>query len=201
MRTGLTRVIGVAFTLVTLAPTTASAHIGNGGGHGFVHGFLHPLGGADHVLAMVAVGLLAWQLGGRALWLLPATFMAVMALGGMLAFAGAALPGIEPGIAASVIVLGALVALGVKAPVAIAAAIAGMFAIFHGHAHGSEFPDGAAAAAYASGFLSATALLHVGGVGLGERLGRMSEASGLALHRLGGAGVALAGVALLGRII
>ena len=91
MPTGPTRVIGVAFTLVTLAPTAASAHIGNGGGHGFVHGFLHPLGGADHVLAMVAVGLLAWQLGGRA-WLLPATFMAVMALGGTLAFAGAAMP-------------------------------------------------------------------------------------------------------------
>ena len=201
MRTGPTRVIGVAFTLVTLAPTAASAHIGNGDGHGFLHGFLHPLGGADHVLAMVAVGLLAWQLGGRALWLLPATFMAVMALGGMLAFAGAALPGVEPGIAASVIVLGALVALGVKAPVAVAAAIAGMFAIFHGHAHGSALPNGAAAAAYASGFLSATALLHVGGIGGGALLGRMGEASGLALHRLGGAGVALAGVALLGRII
>lgn len=200
MRTGLTRVIGVAFTLVTLAPTAASALIGNGS-HGFVHGFLHPLAGADHVLTMVAVGLLASQLGGRALWLLPATFMAVVALGGMLAFAGEAMPGVELGIAASVFVLGTLMALGLKAPVAGAAAIAGMFAIFHGHAHGSELPDGAAAAAYASGFLSATALLHVGGIGLGVLLGRMSEASGLALHRLGGAGVALAGIALLGRII
>jgi urease accessory protein len=199
MRTGLTRVIGAAFTLVTLAPTAASAHIANGS-HGFVHGFLHPLGGADHVLAMVAVGLLACQLGGRALWLVPGTFMAVMALGGMLALAGGAMPGVEPGIAASVIVLGALVALGMKAPVA-AAAIAGVFAIFHGHAHGSELPDGAAAAAYASGFLSATALLHGGGIGLGALFGRMSEASGLALHRVGGAGMALFGVALLGHVI
>ncbi len=201
MRTGLTRVIGAAFTLVTLVATAASAHTGVGDGPGVAHGFSHPLGGLDHVLAMVTVGLLARQLGGRALWLLPATFVAVMALGGVLAILGAPLPGVELGIAASVIVLGAVAALGVKAPVAVAAAIAGLFAVFHGHAHGIELPHGTAAMSYATGFLSATALLHAAGIGLGALLVRLSDAYGFALCRVGGASVAIAGVVLLSWVV
>ena len=105
---------------LTLVPTAAFAHPGIGEMHGFTHGFAHPLGGLDHMLAMVTVGIFAWQLGGRALWLVPAAFVAAMALGGALAMTGVPMPMVETGIAASVIVLGATVALGIKAPVAIA---------------------------------------------------------------------------------
>jgi hydrogenase/urease accessory protein HupE len=135
MRQGLTLAAALA-----LVPTAAFAHPGIGEMHGFTHGFAHPLGGLDHMLAMVTVGIFAWQLGGRALWLVPAAFVAAMALGGTLAMTGVPVPMVETGIAASVIVLGATVALGIKAPVAIAMGLVGLFAIFHGHAHGSEMP-------------------------------------------------------------
>src|SRR6187399_1456692 len=125
MRQGLT--IAAALTLV---PTAALAHPGIGEMHGFTHGFAHPLGGLDHMLAMVTVGIFAWQLGGRALWLVPAAFVAAMALGGALAITGVPVPMVETGIAASVIVLGATVALGIKAPLAIAMGLVGLFAIF-----------------------------------------------------------------------
>ena len=133
MRKGLT--IAAALTLV---PTAALAHPGFGEMHGFAHGFAHPLGGLDHILAMVTVGIFAWQLGGRALWLVPAAFVAAMAAGGELALTGVPVPMVETGIAASVIVLGAIVALGIKAPLAIAMGLVGLFAIFHGHAHGTS---------------------------------------------------------------
>src|SRR6478752_3200020 len=177
---------------LTLVPTAAFAHPGIGEMHGFTHGFAHPLGGLDHMLAMVTVGIFAWQLGGRALWLVPAAFVAAMALGGALA---------ETGIAASVIVLGATVALGIKAPVAIAMGLVGLFAIFHGHAHGAEMPLDAGAGTYAAGFMLATALLHMGGIALGAAIGRIGEAYGLAAYRLGGGLVALAGVAILAHLI
>src|SRR6476659_1401554 len=146
MRKGLT--IAAA---VTLVPTAAFAHPGLGDAHGFVAGFAHPLGGLDHILAMVTVGIFAWQLGGRALWLVPAAFVAAMAAGGALAMTGVPVPMVETGIAASVIVLGAIVALGIKAPLAIAMGLVGLFAIFHGHAHGSEMPLAAATGVYAAG--------------------------------------------------
>jgi urease accessory protein len=159
-----TRLLALAFALM---PTAALAHPGHDV-HGLVHGFAHPFGGFDHLIAMVAVGLYAWQLGGRALWLVPATFVAVMAAAGALGIAGMPLPGVEIGIAASVIVLGAIVALRVKMPVAIAAALVGVFAVFHGHAHGTEMPLDASGVAFAAGFLAATALLHVAGIALGK---------------------------------
>ena len=136
MRKGLT--IAAALTLV---PTAAFAHPGIGEMHGFTHGFVHPLGGFDHMLAMVTVGIFAWQLGGRALWLVPAAFVAAMALGGALAMTGVPVPMVETGIAASVIVLGATVALGIKAPVAIAMGLVGLFAIFHGESSDREKPN------------------------------------------------------------
>jgi urease accessory protein len=196
MRTGLT--IAAALTLV---PTAALAHPGLGEMHGFTHGFAHPLGGLDHILAMVTVGIFAWQLGGRALWLVPGTFILAMAIGGALALTGVPVPMVELGIAASVIVLGAVVALGIKAPLAIAMGLVGLFAIFHGHAHGSEMPLEVATGAYAAGFMLATALLHMGGIALGAAISRIGDAYGLATYRLGGGLVALAGVAILTHLI
>ena len=142
-----------AVAALFLAPSLAFAHTGVGDTLGFVHGFSHPLSGLDHVLAMVMVGVLAWQLGGRAVWVVPATFVLVMAGGGALGMMGVAIPFVEIGIALSVIILGAIVALGIRAPVAIAAGIVGLFAIAHGHAHGAEMPAAAAGMAYAAGFM------------------------------------------------
>jgi urease accessory protein len=196
MRKGLT--IAAALTLL---PTAALAHPGIGEMHGFARGFAHPLGGLDHILAMVTVGIFAWQLGGRALWLVPAAFVAAMAAGGALAMTGVPVPMVEAGIAASVIVLGAIVALGIKAPLAIAMGLVGLFAIFHGHAHGAEMPLEVATGAYAAGFMLATALLHLAGIALGAMIGRVGDAYGLATYRLGGGLVALAGVAILTHLI
>jgi urease accessory protein len=183
--------------LLILIPTAALAHTGAGSASGFVHGFAHPVGGLDHILAMVTVGLLAWQLGGRALWLVPSAFVAAMALGGWLGLMGIALPHVEIGIALSVVVLGAIVALGIKTPLAITMGLAALFAIFHGHAHGSELPHGAAAAAYAAGFLLATALLHANGIALGFLIAQLGRVP----IRIGGGLVSLAGVAILAGMI
>src|SRR5262249_12614795 len=194
--------IGLTTAALTLIPTAAFAHPGIGDAHGFVDGFAHPLGGLDHILAMVTVGIFAWQLGGRALWLVPAAFVLAMAAGralrlarGALGMAGVPLPFVELGIAASVIVLGAMVAFAHTAPLAIAVGIVGLFAIFHGHAHGTEMPLDAAASTYAAGFMLATMLLHVAGIALGFAIG--SIAYGRAAYQLGGSLVALAGVAIL----
>ncbi|MFD1332459.1 HupE/UreJ family protein, partial [Methylopila musalis] len=132
-----------------LAPSLALAHPGHGDAFGFAAGVGHPVGGLDHVLAMVLAGVFAYQLGGKAIWAVPAAFLGVMAVGGALGMAGVALPFVETGIALSIVVLGAAVALGVKAPVAAAMALVGVFAVFHGFAHGAEAPDTAAGAAYA----------------------------------------------------
>lgn len=174
-----------------LAPDLALAHEGS---HvsGFAHGFAHPVGGLDHVLAMVAVGLFAANLGGRALWAVPLAFVAMMAAGGALGVQQIALPYVETGIALSVVALGLLVAFQVRWPVVAAAGLAALFAVFHGHAHGAEMPLDASGAAYAGGFMLATALLHIAGIGLGFLAGSQKR-----LVQLGGSGMALAGVALL----
>lgn len=186
-----------AVALTALASPAAFAHTGVGATSGFAHGFLHPITGLDHVLAMVLVGIFAFQLGGRALWLVPSTFVLVMAIGGALGVAGISVPFVETGIALSVIVLGAVVALRVKAPVAVAMAVVGLFAIFHGHAHGSEMPETAAGMAYGLGFMLATALLHGAGIGLGFLIGWAGERRGPIVVRTAGAAAALAGVAIL----
>ena len=149
------------------------------------------MSGLDHVLAMVAVGLWGAQLGAPAIWLLPVAFPMVMALGGMLGLMGVPLPGIEYGIAASAILLGAAVLLEVQPPLAVAAVLVGLFAIFHGHAHGTELPPGASGLLYSIGFVVATGCLHAAGIGIGTvhrwTLGR-------ALLRAAGGGVALGGM-------
>jgi len=176
-----------------LVPTAALAHAGVGSTSGFVHGFMHPLGGLDHQLAMI----FAYQLGGRALWLVPLTFVAVMALGGFLGVAGVPVPFVEAGIALSVIVLGAIVAFGVKAPVAVAMGAVGFFAIFHGHVHGSEMPIDAAGAIYGAGFMVATVILHAVGIGIGFLIGMTSRTYGNNVYRVAGGIASVAGVALL----
>jgi urease accessory protein len=189
--------IRLAAALLALAPSAALAHTGVGTTTGFFHGFEHPVAGLDHVLAMVAVGILAWQLGGRAVWAVPATFVVVMALGGALGMAGIGVPFVELGIGLSVVALGAAVAFDVKAPVAAAMAVAGLFAIFHGHAHGAEMPEDAAGYAYGLGFMLGTALLHLAGLGVGFAIGRAAEARGrLAVQAVGGA-ICLAGIAIV----
>lgn len=190
---GTAGIAAIAFVL----STPASAHVGTGEAHGFMHGLSHPIGGLDHVLAMVAVGLLAANLGGRAMWLVPAAFVLMMAAGGALAMSHVEVPYVELGIAASVVVLGLAVTLRLPLPTMAAMALVGFFAIFHGFAHGAEMPADASGASYAAGFMLATALLHAIGIGIGLAIARIRTGS-VDASQLGGAAVSLAGVALIG---
>ena len=181
---------------LALAPAAAWAHTG-GGTAGFAHGFMHPISGLDHLLAMVAVGLFAAQLGGRALWAVPTTFVLVMALGGALGVASVQLPFVELGIALSVATLGLVVVAGRPWPVGLAMALVGMFAVFHGHAHGAEMPVDASGVAYGLGFLLATSLLHASGIGLGMALAFLSRSPTGRLTQATGMAICVAGVMLL----
>jgi urease accessory protein len=191
---------GLTLAAVTLAPVAAFAHAGHGEHGEFIHGFMHPLTGLDHILAMVTVGILAYQIGGRALWLVPTTFLAIMAAGGLLGVAGVSFYFVEPGIAASVVVLGIIVALALKPPVALAMAVVAVFAVFHGYAHGIEAPLGSAAT-YGAGFLVATALLHAFGIAFGMLVGRIAASQGQMGYRLAGSAVAVAGLVILSRAV
>jgi len=146
---------------------TAAAHVQQDAATGFLTGFQHPISGLDHVLAMVAVGLWGAQLGAPAIWVLPVAFPLVMAMGGMLGLMGVPVPGIEFGIAASAILLGAAVMFEVRAPLFATALLVGVFAIFHGYAHGTELPPGQSAVLYSMGFVIATGCLHALGIGIG----------------------------------
>lgn len=191
-RTGLFSLALVAAAAVT---TTAEAHTGGAATTGLAHGLAHPFGGLDHLLAMISIGVFAFLAGGRAVWLVPATFVAMMAAGGAIGIAGIGLPFVEVGIALSVVVTGALVALGRKLPIAGAMALVGIFAVLHGHAHGAEMPAAAAATSYGTGFVIATALLHAAGLAAAWGASRLLNTGAV---RLAGAAVAAAGVALLG---
>jgi urease accessory protein len=179
--------------MTVVGSDVALAHTGLEHAVSFSSGFKHPWSGLDHMLAMVAVGLWAGLNGGRALWAWPAAFVGVMVAGGALGIAGIPVPMVEPGILASVIVLGLLVLTAARLPVVLGAALVAVFALLHGHAHGAELPAQAAAATYAAGFALATALLH--GLGLGVAAMRRSDAGRL-LVRGAGAVVAVAGVVL-----
>jgi urease accessory protein len=150
-----------------LWPVTTYAHVRGGEAIGFASGFEHPISGLDHVLAMVAVGLWGAQLGPPAVWLLPVTFPMVMAFGGMLGLMGVKLPGVEVCIALSAIALGLMVLREAKPNLLAAAFLVGFFAIFHGHAHGTELPPGANGLLYSIGFVIATGLLHATGIAIG----------------------------------
>jgi urease accessory protein len=172
-------------------PNSALAHAGSGIGGGVLGGFTHPLFGPDHIAAMVAVGLWGAFLGAPAIWLLPVVFPLVMAFGGALGIFGVPLPGVEIGIALSAIVLGLMVALAARPPLAFAAALVGAFAIFHGHAHGAELPPGTDAMAYSFGFVAATGLLHLTGIAFGLLV--RWPAGAVAVRAAGGI-IALAGL-------
>ena len=195
MRTRRQSGIGLLVT-ITLSAQTVFAHPQKGEAIGFLTGFRHPISGLDHVLAMVAVGLWGAQLGAPAIWLLPVAFPMVMALGGMLGLMGVPLPGTEYGIALSAMLLGAAVMFEVRPPIGVAAALVGFFAIFHGHAHGTELPPGQSALLYSMGFVIATGCLH----GLGIGAGTVHRwAWGQKLLRVAGALVAGGGVFFLSR--
>lgn len=187
----------LALAIVALSPTLAFAHTGVGHTAGFVHGFEHPIGGLDHILAMVAVGVFAFVLGGRALWMVPLSFVAMMIVGFMLGVAQIDIPFVELGIALSSVVIGAAAALGRPMPVVAAMGLVGVFAVFHGHAHGSEMPTDASGFMYAAGFIAATALLHLAGIaatfGVSTAIGRYGKYAA----QLAGGAFALGGVGIL----
>jgi urease accessory protein len=183
------------FGLLAAAMTAAApafAHTGVGPAAGFGRGFMHPLGGIDHLAAMIAVGLWAAQQGKRALWSVPLAFVAMMALGGAIGMAGVSLPFVEQGIAASALVLGVLIAAAARLPLAAGVLLVAAFAVFHGHAHGAEMPATASGLAYGAGFIAATALLHAVGAALGVVLRKLGRPRVL---RLAGAAVVFCGCA------
>ncbi|MGK6312484.1 HupE/UreJ family protein [Neorhizobium sp. DT-125] len=189
--------LSLAAAIFTAATAPAFAHL-NPDEHGsFMAGFSHPLFGLDHVLAMVAVGLWAAQIGAgekdnRALWIVPSAFVGTMTVGFLLALSGIGLPFVEPAILASVIGLGLLVAMAVKLPVSACAAVVGVFALFHGHAHGGELGS-AGALQFGIGFAIATALLHAAGIVLGLGISRFAPS----ITRIAGAVTALLGLSLV----
>jgi urease accessory protein len=188
----------IAAVAVVAATAPAFAHLDPSHNGSFLAGVSHPLFGLDHILVMVAVGLWAAMIGGRALWIVPSAFVGTMAAGYFLSLAGVGLPFVEPVILASVVALGLLVAAAVKLPVAAGAVLVGLFALFHGHAHGGELGV-ASALPFGIGFAIATALLHVAGIGLGIALGSgmgLGELRGRILARILGAATAATGLAL-----
>ena len=189
------RLVYMGLTALIAVSATASsyAHSGFIQATGFWQGISHPFTGMDHLLAMLAVGIWAVQLGGRAIWLVPVSFLVVMSISGLAGMGGMALPLIEPGIVLSVLLLGILIMATVQLPLVISVGLIGVFAAFHGAAHGIEVPAGASGALYAAGFVAATATLHGCGLGLGRLLARVSRMD--LVPYLGGA-VTLAGAYL-----
>jgi urease accessory protein len=186
-----------ALLLLLMPAPPVLAHEGSGTG-GFLGGFAHPLLGPDHVIAMIAVGLWGAFLGAPSIWLLPIVFPLVMAFGGGIAILGVPVPGVEIGIAVSAIVLGAMIAFAARAPIWVAAVAVGVFAIFHGHAHGAELPPGSDAVAFSVGFVMATGFLHLTGIAFGLLvrwpMGRIAV-------RIAGLAIALAGAVFLSKAI
>lgn len=157
---------GAAALAALSACSVADAHMGSNHVHGFGDGFSHPFTGLDHLAAMLAVGMWAAQRGGRSMWALPASFVGMLAIGAGLALGGVSVPMVEPGIVASVLVLGLMIAFAARLPSAISVAVVGVFALFHGYAHGLEMPESALGLMFGAGFVSASVMLHVAGIGL-----------------------------------
>jgi urease accessory protein len=186
--------IGTLAAIAVIAQAnTAHAHVGVGPVHDLLHGLEHPLTGLDHICAMVAVGIWATQRGGRAIWLVPLSFVIVMAVGGALGMAGVSLPFVEPGIVLSLIVLGLLVATAVRLPLIASVLVVGLFALAHGNAHGTDVQAVASGFAYAVGFIVATAVLHLTGISFGLLSQRVSTSQAV---RLAGVVIAASGVYL-----
>ncbi|MCA9285303.1 MAG: HupE/UreJ family protein [Phycisphaerales bacterium] len=175
----------VTAVAVGASTPTALAHDTGNAGAGFVSGMLHPVSGFDHIAAMIAVGVWGAQLGRPALWVLPVAFPLVMAIGGFLGLIGVRLPGVEIGIALSAVALGIMVMTEAKPVLAVAIAMVAVFAVFHGHAHGTELPESQSAIVYSIGFVIATGILHLVGIGIGT-IHRWDRGR-IALRGLGGA--------------
>ncbi|QEX17738.1 protein hupE [Hypericibacter terrae] len=195
----MTRAFRLCFAITLAAAAllgapVAEAHLIGEHGAGFEAGILHPLSGLDHLLVMIAVGIWAAQLGGRAIWAVPCAFVGFMVVGGLLAVSGISMPLVEPGILGSVLLFGLLIATAARVPTVVGMAIVGLFALFHGHAHGTELPEAANPAAYALGFVLATSFLHAVGLGLALMTGRIAPKPAL---RVIGGGIAAAGVAMV----
>lgn len=182
------------FALLLCAATAARAHSDEVSAGGFVSGYLHPLTGLDHLLAMVAVGIWGATLGRPLVWALPVAFPLLMVVGGVLGIAAVPLPYVEPGIAVSVVVLGLAILTAWRAPVAVAVAIVAAFGVLHGYAHGTELPSTAAPAAYAAGFVVSTGLLHLAGIAIGLL---KAVPHGTQWLRASGGAIAAAGVWIL----
>jgi urease accessory protein len=182
--------IAAALMALRLGASPALAHVTVGMGSGITDGFLHPLTGLDHLLAMVSVGIWGAELGAPAIWLLPIVFPLIMALGAALGVAGMPLPAGELIVAVSVVVLGALVASAQRLALWAALAIVGVFAVAHGHAHGAELPHAADALAFTVGFVLATGMLHLAGIVIGLLAG---GPRGAAVIRVSGCAIAIAG--------
>jgi urease accessory protein len=187
----------LALAILVLSPGLALAHTGIDHGAGLFHGLAHPFGGLDHVLAMIAVGIFAFVLGGRALWLVPLSFVGAMLAGFGLGIAQVQLPFVELAIALSSVAIGGAAALGRPMPVAAAMALVGAFAVFHGHAHGAEMGQSVGGPAYALGFSTATALLHLAGLAAAFGTAELAGRFGKAAARLSGAVFAIGGVGVL----
>ena len=194
MRRTIPTMFAAAFVL---APTAAFAHAGHGDPSGLMNGFTHPLNGIDHVLAMVAVGVLAARLSGRALWLVPLSFVGIMTAGGALGMAGILVPFAEIGVALSVVVLGLAIAFPFPLQTLATVALAGLFALFHGQVHGAEIPAAASGLYYTTGFIGATILLQATGIGLGLLFASKTRRLGNRVVQTGGGGMALFGAAIL----
>lgn len=187
----------IALAILVLSPSLAFAHTGIGHTAGFFHGFKHPIGGLDHILAMVAVGVFAYVLGGRALWLVPLSFVGMMIVGFILGAAQIDMPFVELGIALSSVVIGAAAAWGRPMPVAAAMALVGVFAVFHGHAHGAEMPADSSGISYAAGFAVSTALLHLAGIAAAFGIARLIGKHGKLAAQIAGGAFAVGGIGIL----
>ncbi len=186
-----------SIVLTLLIPSVASAHTGVGDANGFLHGLEHPISGMDHILAMVAVGLWAAQMGGSALWLVPGAFVLAMAGSSVAGHFGLPLPGVEQGILASDFVLGLLILFAARLPLAVSMGIVGALAIFHGYAHGAEMPATALGLNYGAGFILSTAVLHLLGIGMGLAIDRFTPIFRERLFQLGGISVVLSAAYLV----
>ncbi len=180
--------------LLLASAASAHAHTGAENAAGFISGFLHPVTGFDHLLAMVAVGMWGATLGRPLVWALPVAFPLLMVLGGVLGILGVPLPMVETGVAASVVVLGLAIALAWRAPVVVALLVVAAFGMFHGYAHGAELPNAVSPAAYVAGFVLCTGALHLAGIALGAL---RSLPGGAPALRAGGALISAAGLWIL----
>lgn len=194
MKLILSRLSWMALSFLLLVPSLAHAHIGAGSTSGFAAGLNHPLGGLDHILAMIAVGIWAAQVGGRALWAVPSAFVIMMMFGGALGVSGAYVPFVEQGIVLSVLMLGVFIVAAVRMPLLASMFVVGMFAVFHGHSHGTEIPSMVSGFAYGAGFAFATASLHLAGIGFVVMLQKKMSAQ---IVRFSGVTITAGGLFLL----